>query len=272
METVTRDDLKPLMSAHRGNETFRQALQQVAHGDALLSLLGRYVQFNATFGGCVANLAGEIAVRQDLFRDAADPIPIFADRSIEVASDVIAAAIDEFDDRATAHRDTHRTLAQATIRAAGEFFGKDAAALNALLQPDSATLSAVSKVHAGYGVNRALQDADILRALGFHAASELLADEEFRFLDQCMRAQFPDLVASLEAAKVLINGDEHAAYYWIHIHTSVEADHFAFALQGANRALAFYAGSAADAKRWVLEGFAQFADLQTAFMESLLSV
>jgi len=263
--------LQPLMTAHRGNAIFRRALERLPDGDALLSLLGRYVHFNATFGGCVANLAGEIAIRQNLFRDASDPIPILADRSVEVASDVIAAAIDEFDDRATTHRDTHRTLAQATLRAAGQFFGKSTAELNALFQPDAATLEAIRGVHAGYGVNRRLEDADILRALGFHAASEVLADEEFRFLDECLRGRFPQLVAALQGAKVRINGEEHAAYYWIHIHTSVEADHFAFALQGANRALGCYTGSIPDARSWILEGFAQFADLQTKFMESLLS-
>ena len=42
-----------------------------------------------------------------------------ADRAAEVASDFFYAAIDEFDDRSTPWRDTHRTLAQATLKGVG---------------------------------------------------------------------------------------------------------------------------------------------------------
>src|SRR5206468_1877450 len=73
--------------------------------ERLLSVLGRYIQFNSAFGAGLANLAGEIAARQGLFRDAQEPLRIVADRSAEVASDFFFAAIDEFDDRATPWRD-----------------------------------------------------------------------------------------------------------------------------------------------------------------------
>ena len=37
-------------------------------------------------------------------------------------------------------------------------------------------------------------------------------------------------------------GEKHNAYYWVRIHTGVEAEHFDAALKGVNNALRFYAG------------------------------
>jgi hypothetical protein len=117
-----------------------------------------------------------------------------------------------------------------------------------------------------------MMEADgLFRALGFHAGSEILADEEFRLLDGCLRRRHPELAAYLERAKVPLNGEEHPAYFWIRIHTSVEADHFAVAVKGANRAQRYYTGSARieAVKGWIREGFRRFAGVQTDFMAGL---
>ena len=120
---ITREDLAPVLDTHHGNDALRAAFEGAAAPAHLLSVLGRYVQFNSAFGPGLANLAGEIAARQGLFRDADEPVRILADRAAEVAADFFYAAVDEFDDRATAWRDTHRTLAQATVKGMGRFFG-----------------------------------------------------------------------------------------------------------------------------------------------------
>jgi hypothetical protein len=49
-------------------------------------------------------------------------------------------------------------------------------------------------------------------------------------------------VSALEKMKVPLLGERHNAYYWIRIHTGVEAEHFDAALKGVNNALRFYAG------------------------------
>ena len=268
--TIEPSDLDGVLKTHQGNQTFSQALEAVQTPAQLLRLLGGYVHFNATFGGGVANLAGEIAVRQDLFRDKNETVTPFADRSMDIASDIFAAAVDEFDDSATSHRDTHRSLAQATLKSAGQFFGCDDAELSRLFEPNETTLDAVRAAHNGYGVNQSLDANQLFRAVGFHIGSEVLADEEFHVLDGYLRRKYPDLVGHLEAAHVFINGQNHAAYFWIHIHTSVEADHFAFAVAGANRALQFYTGANADeAKKEILSGVSAFAHVQAHFMTGL---
>lgn len=264
-------DIEPVLAAHTGNNNFETALKGVSSDTEFIRVLARYIQFNSVFGGGVANLAGEIAVRQDLFRDKSEPVVMLADRSVEVASDIFFAAVDEFDDRATRYRDTHRTLAQATLKGVGRFYDCEGTALNALLQDNVGTTNAIQKVSEGYGISLDMDAHRIFRGIGFHAGSEILADREFGILDEYMRTNRPQLVVNLEQSYVEIGGEKHNCYYWVKVHTSVEADHFAFAAKGANRALEFYTGpeSGEQLKAWLLEGFGGFADVQAEFMASL---
>jgi hypothetical protein len=273
MESMQKSDLEPILATHPGNRALAQALEKIGGGEQLLRALGRYIQFNSVFGGGVANLAGEIAVRQDLFRDPEEVVQILADRSVEVAADIFFAAVDEFDDRATNQRDTHRTLAQATLKAVGRYFGHEAAGLDPLVRPNESTRTAMREVRGGYGISQPVDEKKLFQAIGFHMGSEILADEEFQVIDRFLHARHPDLVAHLESTEVTINGVSHRAYFWIKIHTSVEADHFAFAVKGANQGLRYYAGpeSAAKAKGWIIDGFREFAAVQAAFMAGLLN-
>lgn len=220
----------------------------------------------------MANLAGEIAVRPNLFLDPDEPIRNLADRATHVAADIFYACIDEFYDRSTPRRDTHRTFAQATLKGLGQYYMIDNTTLNDLIQPTPDLLQDIQRICDGYALNHVLDEADILRAIGFHAGSEILADEEFRILDAFLKARYPDVVTYLENHAVAIGDVTRPAYHWIKIHTSVEADHFQFAMQGANDALRYYAGmqSLTSVKQQILDGFAQFANIQTAFMQHLL--
>ena len=268
---ITREDLEPVLRAHRGNQDLERAFVEAKDPKQLLTVLGRYIQFNSAFGAGLANLAGEIAARQGLFRDAQEPLKIAADRAAEVASDFFFAAIDEFDDRATPWRDTHRTLAQATLKGAGSFFGYTPEQLNDAVRINAATGAAESRVWEGYGVGARLEDPRLFAAMGFHTGSEILADQEFVIIDRTLRRDRADLVAALEAMKVEILGQQHNAYYWIRIHTGVEAEHFDAALKGVNNALKYYAGSEdlASVKSWILDGFRRFAGVQGEFMAGL---
>lgn len=265
-------DIQPIVELCRGNQTFDQTVRQIERGEELLRVVSRYIQFNSIFGSGVANLAGEVGARQELFRDGGEAVAAMADRSVEVAAAIFYAAIDEFGGSQTLHRATHRTLAQATLRATGDFLGCELADFNRLLSPHEATLKAIGRVCAGYGLNRALTEPQLFRAIGFHIGSEALADEEFNLLDRALHDEHAELVDYLKRTKITINGTQNAAYRWIYIHTSVEADHFGAAVVSANLALRYYAGTASKAqvKDWILEGVREFAATQTQFMESLL--
>lgn len=271
MPTITRQDLEPVLAGHPGAEALRAAVAGAADPGRLLSVVGRYVQFNSAFGPGLANLAGEIAARQGLFRDPEEPLRLVADRAAEVAADFFYAAVDEFDDRLTPWRDTHRTLAQATLKAMGAHFGYTPAQLNDVIRINAATESAIARVWEGYGIGAALDERRLFRAMGFHTGSEVLADAEFNVLDAGLCARHPGVVAALQKARVTIGGHAHDAWYWVRIHTSVEADHFDAALAGVNNAARYYAGASApgDVKGWILDGFREFASVQAAFMAAL---
>ena len=143
---LAKQDLEPVLAAHRGTEALRQAVEGASSPGALLSVFGRYIQFNSAFGPGLANLAGEIAARQGLFRDPDEPLRLVADRAAEVASDFFYAAIDEFDDRLTPWRDTHRTLAQATLKAMGAWFGYTPRQLNDVIRINPATEASIVRV------------------------------------------------------------------------------------------------------------------------------
>ena len=268
---ITRADLEPVLRAHHGNQDLERSFAEARDARQLLSVLGRYIQFNSAFGAGLANLAGEIAARQGLFRDAQEPLKIVADRAAEVASDFFFAAVDEFDDRATPWRDTHRTLGQATLKGFGAFFGYTPEQLNDVVRINAATEAALSRVWEGYGVGTKLEDRRLFAAMGFHTGSEILADQEFVIIDRTLRRDRAELVRALEGMKVEAVGQKHNAYYWIRIHTGVEAEHFDAALKGVNNALRYYAGGepAETVKGWILDGFSRFADVQGDFMARL---
>src|SRR6266446_3200544 len=236
-------DLEPILQEHAGIAIFANSLSRIVDADDLVCLLSRYIHFNSVFGSGVANLAGEIGSRQDLFRDTEEKVAIIADRSVEVAADIFFAAIDEFGDHNRIIRSTHRTLAQATLKALGRYFGLSSEEFDKLARPCGPTLAAMTEVRDGYRVNQVIDELKIFRAIGFHIGSEVLADEEFNVLDAFLRANYPELVNYLMKTKVTINGSENVAYRWIEIHTTLEADHFSAAVKSANLALRYYAGS-----------------------------
>jgi hypothetical protein len=271
-EAIEMMDLLRVLGGYKGTFAFEQTLRAI-RGKALLSPLANYIQFNSVFGSGVANLAGEIGVRQDLFRDQHETAAMFADRSVEVAAKIFYAAIDEFGDAGTTQRSTHRSLSLATLRGTADFFNCPTELLNMIADPDEMTTSAIGKVCQGYGLDQTLNDCQIFRGIGFHLASETLADEEFGTLDRVLRLAYPELVAYLEHAQLAINGCSCPGYLWIRLHTTVEAEHRAAALDGANMALQYYAGAEGRAcvREWILEGARRFAAIQSDFMEGLRS-
>jgi hypothetical protein len=268
---IERTDLDPMVAGHTGNSALIAAFEAAGEPAALLSVLGRYIQFNSAFGAGVANLAGEIAARQELFRDPQEPVRLLSDRAAEVGADFFYAAIDEFDDRLTPWRDTHRTLAQATLKAAAIHLGFAPEDIDRVVVLGEATRESLRRVWEGYGVGAKMDDRRLFRGMGFHTGSEVLADQEFTLIDRHLRSRRADMVRALEATKIELQGQKHDAYYWIRIHTGVEAEHFDAALAGANKALRYYAGSddPAAVKGWILEGVADFAQVQGTFMASL---
>lgn len=210
----------------------------------LLRFLGRYTSWNGFFGSGVATLAGKIGRCRSTFLDPAQPVLHLADRSVFVASFFFDAARDEFDDRSTEHRDTHRCLAQALVGGVIAYAKLGAAEeVNELLSEPSWLHTLQDRVSLGYGAQSEDHAPMLFRSMGYHLGSEVLADEEFSRIDAALRKADPGLVEHLEAFSLEIAGKEHNGYRWISAHSghgsAVEWDHFKWAVEGVELAFRY---------------------------------
>lgn len=274
MLPLTEADLRARHDFARTDALVHAAVDHATAGDSidLLRFLGRYISWNGGFGSGVATLAGKIGRSRAMFLDADEPVIACADRSVHVASFFFDAARDEFDDSATPHRDTHRTLAQAVLKGIIAFHDLDAVTANGALDVPLWLSSLEARTQTGYGAGSPDELGSIGRAIGFHLGSEILADEEFSLLDSRLRERSPKLVQHLLRHKVRVADHEHPAWYWIGIHSGhgggVEGDHFAWAVKGAEEALRFTLPAHRDFLHdQILLGFDEFARCHLAFFE-----
>lgn len=241
---ITREELENHHDFDAAEDLVDAALDKAfGSREQLLRFMGRYTSWNGFFGSGVATLAGKVGRSRGLFASPDQPIHALADRSVHVASFFFDAARDEFDDTSTAHRDTHRTLAQATVAGLVAWTREECALsdddINALLNDPLWLRALHDRVAIGYGAASPDDLPNVFRAMGYHLGSEVLADREFSLIDEGLRARMPGLVAFLRTRRVLLAGEEHDAYHWLGIHSGhgggVEEDHFAWAVQGVER-------------------------------------
>lgn len=232
---------------------------------AITAFLNEYVLWNGYYAGFMTSLAGNVSSSRDLFIDKNQPIAALADRSNYVASFIFDTIRDEYNDRETQHRDTHRCLAQAFISGIIEYFelgqleeehddnlvhfGKvrfsslaQLVELNKAL-PKNIEGKFISDLREGFQVDAPQNSPRLFKGMGFHLASELLGDAEYSVIDQWLNEKYPELVKYLKNTRVEINGNLHNCYSWISIHSSsgsgVEAEHFMRVKQGIDEAVKF---------------------------------
>jgi hypothetical protein len=263
---ITRDEIERLYNPAEIMTPVHAALEVACSSpDALIRFLSRYANLNAWFGSGVASLSGKIGRSRSVFVDESELIKDLADRSVFVASYFFDAARDEFDDRDTPHRDTHRCLAQACIKGAISYYLRpDDNDLGGLERIDSINqlltqpiwLEGINhRVATGYGVGTSEHPASMFRSMGYHVGSEILADGEFTAIDAAIRSKLLGLANYLSDLTFLINKQYHSGYAWISLHSSTgagaakEVEHFQSATEGVRMALSFVPPEVRDAYR-----------------------
>jgi hypothetical protein len=233
----------------------------------LYYFMQRYAYFNSYAGSLVARLASSIGISYQLFRQEGVSVADQSDRGLEIAAKVFAATVDEHAD-AGAQQVPHRTLAQVTLKAIGEYANLSDVKLNQIAQNPDWMEEIVTDLINGY--QGKIDDIEALvTALGFHLGSELLADREYSLIDKVVRYSNRGMGfdAWLQGKQVEVGGKRLSPWYWIVVHgkhnaTGVEADHFQFALDALNL-LAKYRPEANDKiLKWASQGFLSFAKLQ----------
>jgi hypothetical protein len=263
META-RQLIQRLHDDQAGIGVIEGCLAGLSHPGDLRDFLMKYARFNRLFAGAVACLAGQVHFRTDLFSTNDDLED--GDRSAEIATRVFYAAEDEYSALHNASRVTHRSIAQKFVADVIQILGSTGTK-RTFANPDwSKTLYSFDEsVKRGYSTCGFASDADAIRALGFHAASEWLADVEFNHIQSYMERAHSDLVTELRR---LIGPGAVNGFYWIEVHSAVEAEHGEMALQAID--LAFKFGPASIRESFVdlvHEGFASFGRVQRDFFE-----
>ncbi len=281
--TIKEAGLRKLTNFDAARQRVEGALLQAGQEgpQGLLRFFVRYTSWNGFFGSGVASLSGKIGRSRAVFIDPAETVALLGDRSVFVASFFFDAARDEFDDRDTVYRDTHRCLAQATLGGILQFaqkkgYAADAGEINKLLCEPKWLQKLNRKVARGYGSGSEDTRKAIMAAIGYHLGSEILADREFSLIDEYMRNEQKALTAYMKKTKISIAGQNHVAYQWIRIHSghggAAEADHFEWATKGAKLAFNFSPHKHHAAMRASLDqGFQTFAKNHQTFFERVVT-
>ena len=284
MKTITLADLEGRYDFTASKKQVHEVLKAALPDDfQRLRFFVRYSSWNGFFGSGVAARAGRIGRSRGLFMDPSEPLLPAADRSVLVASYFFDAARDEFDDRGTAHRDTHRCLSQATLLGMFQLtLAKSADATRAHpmhLSPQLAEPEWLEdlndQVARGYGKGQGSTRGALFSAMGYHLGSEILADEEFTIIDDRMHEDQPELTRNLEALEVDIAGQMHGAFRWVSAHSghggAAEADHFDWAVEGFERALRYTPESERDDMVQIaLRGFDRFCSDHERFFARVM--
>lgn len=251
--------------ADRFRAVCRDAVQSRA---ATYLLMERYAHVNGFAGSGVALLAGNIGYERDLFLDPA-PGPS-RDRGMKIAAKIFTATIDEHGGPRGAG--PHRSMAQACVDKVAEFAGLGPEMRVLLELKPPAFLEGVERFKKNYsGASR--KPDDLLRSIGYHVASEYLADIEYQILDEEIWHNNPHEEFRAVVRRTRTQNGWGGPWAWITVHGhygqaenddghGVEEEHFQFALE-ALRFVEKYPPldlPPAETKRLIAEGAAAFRE------------
>jgi len=243
---------------------------------SLYLFMQRYTHFNGYAGSLVARLASSVGLSRNLFNSSSNSVIDEADRGLEIAAKILAATIDEHSDKG-AKSVPHRTLAQATLKSIGDYAGLTVEKRNHFsILPDwmHEILDDTVKKYEGIPGNAVA----LIRAIGFHAASEVLAHREYSIIDKVIRYNhsncgFNSYLSKING-KVEVEQGQFSPWYWIVIHgkhqgSGVEAEHFKFALEALDLVAKYRTESEQQIQEWALQGFSDFVFIQQKLFKEI---
>ncbi|NJM97534.1 MAG: hypothetical protein HC800_10510 [Phormidesmis sp. RL_2_1] len=266
---ITLDDLQGFLAVDDINRVMKSACQDAIATPELMHLfMQRFVRYSAAYSHSVPTLCGTIGKSQ-CFLDPAAAIPSNADRAMDVAAKVFSAAIEEFRDPRT--NVSHRTLAFALLDQLAEYAGLSAADVEHVVQAEDWLAEMVASVHNCYEAD-ANNLADMVRAMGFHAAAETIGGNEFSIINAVLfcsqrQGRFGQFI---KQHKLRFEAGTVSPWYWIVIHGTdategVELGHADDAIQALNYAVRYSTASEAQVIAWAGQGIRQLAAIQTQF-------
>lgn len=265
-------------------ESARRQMEEVAGFAAqdlnkFYEFMARVAHFNDLEGSLIAQLAAAIGLSKHLFRQSG-VAPDIADRSMEVAAGVFAAAIDEHKD--ARYKVSHRSLALFLVERVAMFGQVDLAYRLSVAESSLIWFNGLTEELVGSYSAEANNLLSLVRAWGCHLAGEIVGDQEFQELDKLVRIENrpQGLYEYLEQHLVLT--EEHGlpmgikkgfnAWQWVLIHSEyqkarLEQFHADQAMQSLNRMLEYNSEyskqSVIDA---AVQGFRDYCAVRSQFL------
>jgi hypothetical protein len=269
----SEDSFAGICNFSESEDTIASALRTALRSpQTLYVFFQRYTHFNGYASACIDRLASTLALSRYCFRDAAEPIIEVADRGMEIAAYVRAAAADEGSNGGVCHR----TLAQFLLRTLGKYASLSETQQNRIADTPLWLSEIVQKLIAHY--EGSMNDpVALIEGLGIHAASEFWGDRENALIDRVVR--FDRLGESVNcylnsAPRVAIEGHRYHPWAYILVHGSyqhqgVEADHWEAALAALNLCRAYSLLPTHSFTAAAERGFRSFVDLQQSLFQQI---
>lgn len=242
--------------------TIRLAAQ---NSTSLYLFFQRYTYFNGYASAMISRLASSIAMSRYLFTNSEILVTEEADRGFDIAAEIMAAASDE-----VINGVTHRTLAQLTLKTVGDYARLSTDDRNQFAKAPVWLDEIVKELMAGYqGTPGDL--ASLVRAMGFHAASEFLGDREYTLFDKVIRHENRrsgfDHYLRETSFPVKTQGHYYHPWCWVVIHSrhggsGVEEEHAACALKALNLSCLYRPEPQQQILNWGVQGSTAFVELQ----------
>ena len=222
--------------------------QAVRSPNTTYLLMERYTYINGFAGSGVALLAGNIGYSRELFRDKSIQPEASSDRGMLIAPKVLSATVDEHSDRLLGQA-SHRSLALACLNAVADYAVLSSAERSLLDLKPKRFLQLVEQFKNNYR-SEAGNAASLVRSMGYHIASEYLADREYQIKDEEVWFKHPDERFRNTVKRERKDGAWHGPWAWVTTHGhfgeaegdtghGVEHDHFSDALHAFETVVRF---------------------------------
>ena len=267
MATFSEDFFHDLFDFEQIETTVTSTLRLVVKDPVSLYLFfQRYSHFNGYASAMIARLASTIGLSRYTFSNPEMIVKEESDRGMDIAAQVMSAAADE----GANGTPVHRALAQLTVRTVGDYADLNDTERNEFANTPDWLKQIIQDVVSIYE-GKVDDEASMIKAMGFHMASEMLGDREYALLDMVIRHENKgigfDRYLKQKAKPALINDHRYTPWSWVVIHSKhdgsgVEAEHSEFAVSALNMAVRYGSASEKQMKAWAEEGFRAFVDIQ----------
>ncbi|MGF1589883.1 MAG: hypothetical protein ACFCU7_11680 [Pleurocapsa sp.] len=267
MATFSEDIFHELFDFEQIESTVTSTLRLVVKDPISLYLFfQRYSHFNGYASAMIARLASTIGLSRYTFFNPELIVKEESDRGMDIAAQIMSAAADE----GANGTPVHRALAQFTVKTVGDYANLNDIERNEFANIPDWLKQIVQEVVSIYE-GKIDDQASMIKAMGFHMASEMLGDREYALLDMVVRHENKgigfDRYLKQKAKPVLINDHRYTPWSWVVIHSrhdgsGVEAEHSEFAISALNMAVRYGSASEKQMKAWAEEGFRTFVELQ----------